>query len=931
MDDLGLVQEFARNRSEDAFRQLVDRHLGMVYSAACRMVRDPHLAEEVAQNVFTTLAEKAGALAPPQVVAGWLYQTTRHHAMHAVRSEQRRRQREEQALVMQTSEDAAEKESVLEHLESAMAQLPTDARDVLVLRFLESRSFREVGEQLGISEDAARMRSGRALEELREVMGKEGIVATVALLTGAMTTGTTIAVPAGLGVAIVSTVLAGATTVAATTTGGTTTLMKLFSLKTAGSLVGAGAVAVATVYFVTQHQKTSPSSNNQPMIAANQTSSVSPVANDSAATKEPTPGPLANFSGKQVTGGPSATNQVSQDASQPKKKKGKGKKQATPSGATDLIEKARALLKEQKYGEARDLLNEALKIDPVSADAFLFLGDAFDGMRQLDKALTNYSRTIELRPRKAYGWYLRGRTYEKLEHFKSAVLDYDEAIERDPKLWAAYQGRGRSKYVQGYYDEAEEDLQVVLEHEPDNSVAKNLLAKINHPENPFDTIEKCNKAIAANPTNPIPYHVMGDKLRMIGRYEESLPYYTKALELNPRPGAYWYERGRSYEKLGRWAEAAADYSEFLRIQPASHVYHGYRANAYYHDGHYDKSLADLNRAITLQPGRANYYSMRARTFLALDKPREGLADCEKSLGLVPQNNFQALYWRAACREALNEPRAAIEDYSRIISEDENWFNTLQRRGEQYFNLREYTNAMRDFQRVMELQPKNEDAPYMAGRCAVHLGKDQQALELFAKVPALTTNVVDAVEYRGNAYAELKRWTNAVADYTEAIRRQPNLGRLYLNRGMINLCLGKMEAGQADGLKGLTCPGMGEAELSYFVLLASSAQRDLGKVDDAKKLLAQAKLGTTNVWPSPIIRCLRGDSTWEELLKTASTNAEQSEARAYVGWAELVAGRREEGLAKLQWVKDHAAKELFEYDIARYLLERNGARASEKKP
>src|SRR6185503_11467896 len=98
MDDRELLDEFVKARSQSAFRELVERHLPMVYCAAQRMVRDSHLAEEVAQNVFTTLAQKAGSIRPPQVLGGWLYNTTRHLAMHAVRSEQRRREREQTSV-----------------------------------------------------------------------------------------------------------------------------------------------------------------------------------------------------------------------------------------------------------------------------------------------------------------------------------------------------------------------------------------------------------------------------------------------------------------------------------------------------------------------------------------------------------------------------------------------------------------------------------------------------------------------------------------------------------------------------------------------------------------------------------------------------------------------------------------------------------------
>jgi DNA-directed RNA polymerase specialized sigma24 family protein len=62
MDDITLLREYAAHGSETAFRELVSRRVGFVYSAALRQVRNPHLAEEITQAVFIILAQKAGRI-----------------------------------------------------------------------------------------------------------------------------------------------------------------------------------------------------------------------------------------------------------------------------------------------------------------------------------------------------------------------------------------------------------------------------------------------------------------------------------------------------------------------------------------------------------------------------------------------------------------------------------------------------------------------------------------------------------------------------------------------------------------------------------------------------------------------------------------------------------------------------------------------------
>src|ERR1017187_9761326 len=124
--DSELLAAFARTNSEAAFAELVQRHVNLVYSAALRQVNgDRHLAQDVAQAVFTDLARKADVLARRETLTGWLYTSAPFAAAKIVRGENRRRDREENFMREPIHESApdADWEKLRPTLDAAMHEL----------------------------------------------------------------------------------------------------------------------------------------------------------------------------------------------------------------------------------------------------------------------------------------------------------------------------------------------------------------------------------------------------------------------------------------------------------------------------------------------------------------------------------------------------------------------------------------------------------------------------------------------------------------------------------------------------------------------------------------------------------------------------------------------------------------------------------------
>jgi len=154
--DLELLARYSRGNAEDAFAEVVHRHLDLVHSAALRQVRSPQLAEEVAQTTFLKLARHAHQLAPDTVVTAWLYQVTRREAIDVVRREARRQLREQIACEMNAINATAEDWKHIEPLlDEAMHALDETDRTAILLRYFENKSLREVGQAIGTSDDTA--------------------------------------------------------------------------------------------------------------------------------------------------------------------------------------------------------------------------------------------------------------------------------------------------------------------------------------------------------------------------------------------------------------------------------------------------------------------------------------------------------------------------------------------------------------------------------------------------------------------------------------------------------------------------------------------------------------------------------------------------------------------------------------------------------
>lgn len=247
--DAVLLEQFARDGSEAAFAALVERHLALVYSVALRHTAQPQQAQDIAQAVFIILARKAATLGNRTVLPGWLFHTARLTAANFQRAEGRRVRREQEAFMQSTLDEPAADPVWLElapQLDEAITHLGAHERDALVLRYFQNKSIAEVGMILGVAENTAQKRLGRALEKLRKFFARRGILSPTSAMVAAISAHSIQAAPTALAKTITTLAVAKGAPVSISTSTlikGTLKIMAWSKVKTS---VVAGAVILLT-------------------------------------------------------------------------------------------------------------------------------------------------------------------------------------------------------------------------------------------------------------------------------------------------------------------------------------------------------------------------------------------------------------------------------------------------------------------------------------------------------------------------------------------------------------------------------------------------------------------------------------------------------------------------------------------------------------
>ncbi len=243
-------------------------------------------------------------------------------------------------------------------------------------------------------------------------------------------------------------------------------------------------------------------------------------------------------------------------------------------------------------------LDEAIRLDPASAQTHYYHGLRHNALQNTDAALAEFDSGVRLDPASARLVSARGSAYARKGQLDTAIPDFETAMRLDPS------------FAQGPYNRG---LAFVRKSEFDRAIAD------------FDA------AIKIDPSYLAAYFERGGALREKREYDRSIADFDFVIRQDPARVAAYVGRGRSYGDKGDLDRAFADYNIAVRIDPLhAHAFNN-RGNIHRSRKEYDRARDDYDTAIRLDPKYVIAYSNRSAVMKDLGDVGAAIADLKKVL------------------------------------------------------------------------------------------------------------------------------------------------------------------------------------------------------------------------------------------------------------------------------------------------------------
>jgi len=333
------------------------------------------------------------------------------------------------------------------------------------------------------------------------------------------------------------------------------------------------------------------------------------------------------------------------------------------------------LLRNGKYIEALEKINDALLIEPASAELYFFRGYAKYNLDDYFGAEQDFTKSIDLSPFFSPAYNFRAVVRSQLSNFKGAFDDFSSAIKFDSTNAEVYVNRART----------------------------NLFLKMY-----YSCLVDCNKAIRLKYPSENVYILKGSAELAIGRYNSAVSSLKKAIEINPSDPFCYIQQGLVYLDIVKNDSAIFDFSKAIEVDSTNTYALFNRALSYAKINEQEKALEDLNKVIRLSPYNSYAYYNRAIILIGMDDKRGAIRDFDIVSKLDPRN-IVSYYYRSKLKAELKDYNGAVVDLDKTLELFPDFADAYYERYEVKMKLKDRQGAQEDFDRASRLGRLNSNS------------------------------------------------------------------------------------------------------------------------------------------------------------------------------------------------------------------------------
>lgn len=332
-----------------------------------------------------------------------------------------------------------------------------------------------------------------------------------------------------------------------------------------------------------------------------------------------------------------------------------------------LMAKAFKLEKAKKYREAIEVCNRIEKINSQFRTVFYNRGTLYARyLKNIDKAVDDYTRLIELSPNFVFGHLNRGQAFYYLEQFDRALADFDSALNIEPNNATALYWRSVILIRLNKLSKALGNGKLAVRLYPNDFRQWLKLAEAYNALKDWNkAFSSCQKALALEPTNAEVFLDLGYVYRGLKQLDKAMESWQKSVDLRPDWYLNLYARAIGFYEKGMYQFALKDCARSLKLNPNQAFAFRLKALIYMKLGNEKGTLDNLESALKLNPKYAEPYLDRASVYLILKKYQKSLKDCERFKSLFPEEKL-VLYTEGMAYYGLKQYKRALERLRKYV-------------------------------------------------------------------------------------------------------------------------------------------------------------------------------------------------------------------------------------------------------------------------